>query len=64
LQSFRAWPTIEGNGEAEIEIRQVYELSDLGSAESMEPPAKLREPLSREIDLRGSIGLHCRARRA
>jgi hypothetical protein len=43
------WPPIDGHGEVEIEIRQVYELSDLGSAEAMEPLARLRERMTREL---------------
>jgi PhnB protein len=48
LEWVKRWPTVDGNGEVEIEIRQVYELSDLGSAAAMEPHAKLRERLSRK----------------
>ena len=48
LEWVKRWPTIDGNGEVEIEIRQVYELSDLGSAEAMAPHARLRERMSSE----------------
>jgi hypothetical protein len=47
IEWVKRWPPIDGHGEVEIEIRQVYELSDLGSAEAMEPHARLRERMSR-----------------
>jgi hypothetical protein len=48
LEWVKRWPTIDGNGEVEIEIRQVHELSDLGSPQAMEPHARLRERMSSE----------------
>jgi hypothetical protein len=48
IEWVKRWPPIDGHGEVEIEIRQLYELSDLGSAEAMEPHARLRERMSRE----------------
>jgi hypothetical protein len=48
IEWVKRWPQIDGNGEVEIEIRQVYELTDLGSARAMEPHARLRERMSRE----------------
>ena len=48
IEWVKRWPPLDGNGEVELEIRQVYELSDLGSPEAMEPHAKLRDRLSRE----------------
>jgi hypothetical protein len=47
IEWVKRWPPIDGNGEVEIEIRQVYELSDLGSEEAMAPHARLRERMSR-----------------
>jgi hypothetical protein len=46
IEWVKRWPPIDGNGEVEIEVRQVYELSDLGSTEAMEPHARLRERMS------------------
>ena len=48
IEWVKRWPQLDGNGEVEIEIRQVYELSDLGSDEAMEPHARLRERMSRQ----------------
>ena len=48
IEWVKRWPPIDGHGEVEIEIRQVHELSDLGSAEAMEPHARLRKRMSRE----------------
>jgi hypothetical protein len=48
IEWVKRWPPLDGGGEVEIEIRQVYELSELGSDEAMEPHAKLRERLSRQ----------------
>lgn len=48
IEWVKRWPPIDGHGDVEIEIRQVYELSDLGSAEAMKPHARLRERMSRD----------------
>ena len=47
IEWVKRWPALDGNGDVEIEIRQVYELSDLGSEEAMAPHAKLRERIAR-----------------
>jgi hypothetical protein len=47
IEWVKRWPQLDGSGEVEIEIRQVYELSELGPPEAMEPHARLRERLSR-----------------
>ncbi len=46
IEWVKRWPPLDGNGEVEIEIRQVYELSDLGPDELMEPHARLRDRMS------------------
>jgi hypothetical protein len=48
IEWVKRWPALDGNGGVEIEIRQVYELSDLGTADATEPLARLRERMSRE----------------
>ena len=42
----RRWPTLDGDGEVELEIRQVYELYELGEGEGIEHHARLREQLA------------------
>jgi hypothetical protein len=45
------WPPIDGHGEVEIEIRQVYELSDLGSAEAMGVPRESQSAAVSGLDI-------------
>ena len=45
IEWVKRWPQIDGHGEVEIEIRQVFELSELGSEEAMASHAKLRDRL-------------------
>ncbi len=42
----RRWPTIDGHGNVQLEIRQVYELEELGEGEGIEHHARLRERLA------------------
>ena len=42
----KRWPTIDGHGNVELELRQVYELSDFGESEGLEHHARLREQLA------------------
>jgi PhnB protein len=46
LEWVKRWPTIDGHGNVELELRQVYELSDLGEGEGIEHHARLREQLA------------------
>ena len=43
----KRWPTIDGDGAVEIEIRPLYELSELGPDEAMERHVRIREQLAR-----------------
>lgn len=42
----RRWPTIDGNGNVELEIRRIYELEELGEGEGIQHHARLREQLA------------------
>ncbi len=46
LEWVKRWPTIDGNGEAELELRQMYELSDFGDSEALEHHARLQEQMA------------------
>jgi hypothetical protein len=46
LEWVKRWPTIDGHGNVELELRQVYELSELGEGEGIEHHARLREQLA------------------
>jgi hypothetical protein len=46
LEWVKRWPAIDGHGNVELELRQVYELSDLGEGEGIEHHARLREQLA------------------
>ena len=48
IEWVKRWPTIDGDGNVEIEIRQLYELEDFGSSEAVEHHAQLREQLARK----------------
>ena len=43
----RRWPTIDGDGEVELELRQLYELSDFGDSAGLDEHARLRERFTR-----------------
>jgi hypothetical protein len=43
----KRWPAIDGDGAVEIEVRPLYELSDLGSDAAMERHARIRERLAK-----------------
>lgn len=42
----RRWPTLDAGGNVELEIRQMYELEELGEGEGIEHHARLRERLA------------------
>jgi PhnB protein len=46
LEWVKRWPTLDGHGNVELELRQVYELSELGEGEGIEHHARLREQLA------------------
>ena len=48
IEWVKRWPAIDGGGEVEIEIRQVYELEDFGSSEGVEIHQQLRDELSKK----------------
>jgi hypothetical protein len=41
IEWVKRWPTLDGNGEVEIEIRQMYELEDFGTSEAIEEMRRL-----------------------
>jgi hypothetical protein len=46
IEWVKRWPTIDGNGEVELELRQMYELSDFGDSEALEHHARLQEQMA------------------
>ena len=52
IEWVRKWPALDGNGEVEIEIRQIYEADDFGEAFTPELREK-EEQLRAELAARG-----------
>lgn len=48
LEWVKRWPQIDGHGEVELELRQLYELSDFGDSEAVEHHAKLHEQMAKK----------------
>jgi hypothetical protein len=46
IEWVRRWPQIDGNGNVEIEIRPLYQLSDFGEGEGLDHHAELRERIA------------------
>ncbi len=46
IEWMKRWPTIDGHGNVQLELRQVYELSDFGESEGLEHHARLREQIA------------------
>jgi len=46
IEWLKKWPTLDGHGNVELELRQLYELEDLGAGEGIEHHARLREQLA------------------
>lgn len=46
LEWVKRWPTLDGHGNVELELRQLYELDELGEGEGIEHHARLREQLA------------------
>jgi hypothetical protein len=42
----KRWPALDGDGNVRLELRQLYELSDLGEGEGIEHHARLRERMA------------------
>lgn len=48
LEWVKRWPQIDGHGEVELELRQVFELEDFGTSEALERHREIGEQLSRK----------------
>ena len=46
IEWVKRWPTLDGHGNVELEVRRVYELEELGQGEGIEHHARLRERLA------------------
>ena len=46
IEWMKRWPTVDGHGNVELELRQLYELEELGEGEGIEHHARLREQLA------------------
>ena len=46
IEWVKRWPRIDGGGNVQIEIRQLYELEDFGDDEQIAPLAALREQMA------------------
>ena len=47
IEWVKRWPTIDGDGNVEIEIRPLYELEDFGSGEAVDHLARLQERMAK-----------------
>jgi len=45
IEWVRRWPTLDGHGNVEIEIRPLYELEELGEGPGIDHHARLREQM-------------------
>jgi hypothetical protein len=48
IEWVKRWPPLDGGGEVEIEIRQVFELADFGASEAVEHHARLGKQLAEQ----------------
>jgi hypothetical protein len=48
IEWVKRWPPMDGGGEAELEIRQVFELSDFGDSDAVEHHARLGEEIAEQ----------------
>ena len=48
IEWVKRWPAIDGDGNVEIEIRQVFELSDFAPGEAIEHHARLRGQIAKQ----------------
>lgn len=48
IEWVKRWPPLDGDGNVELEIRQVYELADFGESEAVELHAQNREHLANQ----------------
>ena len=46
IEWVKRWPSMDGGGEVEIEIRQVFELSDFGASDAIDHHARLGEQIA------------------
>ena len=46
LEWVKQWPVVDGDGNVELELRQMYELEDSGSSDGIEQPRDLRNQLA------------------
>ncbi len=47
IEWVKRWPPIDGDGNVELEIRQVFELSDFAPGEAIEHHARLQEQMAK-----------------
>jgi hypothetical protein len=48
IEWVKRWPAIDGGGEVELELRQVFELADFGASEAVEHHARLGEQIAEQ----------------
>lgn len=46
IEWVKRWPSIDGDGEVQLELRQLFELEDFGPSEAVNHHAKLRKQLT------------------
>jgi hypothetical protein len=46
IEWVKRWPSIDGDGEVELELRQLFELEDFGASEAVNHHAELRKQLT------------------
>ena len=48
IEWVKRWPAMDGGGEVELELRQVFELSDFGASDAIEHHARLGEQIAEQ----------------
>jgi hypothetical protein len=48
IEWVKRWPPLDGDGQVELELRQMYELEDFGPSEAVDRMRELDEQLSRK----------------
>jgi hypothetical protein len=52
IEWVKRWPPMDGGGEVEIEIRQVFELSDFGASDAVDHHVRLGEQIAEQKNRR------------
>jgi hypothetical protein len=48
LEWVRRWPVLDGDGNVELELRELYELEDFGASEALQQHREIRRELAKQ----------------